>query len=87
MESSSSEGISFCWWLPILNLGGQKKRWLKMDFTDKIRLRGKAEEDLFFAKLDRELIQAMHEKQQHQEELLKSAEQDDPNSATSLNSK
>ncbi len=58
-----------------------------MDFTDKIRLRGKAEEDLFFAKLDRELIQAMHEKQQHQEELLKSAEQDDPNSATSLNSK
>ena len=42
-----------------------------MDFTDKIRLRGKAEEDLFFAKLDRELIQAMHEKQQHEEELLK----------------
>ncbi|MBA5761472.1 hypothetical protein H2O73_03865 [Vibrio sp. 404] len=58
-----------------------------MDFTDKIRLRGKAEEDLFFAKLDRELIQAMHEKQQHEEELLKSAEQDDPKSATSLNNK
>ena len=58
-----------------------------MDFTDKIRLRGKAEEDLFFAKLDRELIQAMHEKQQHEEELLNSAEQDDPKSATSLNSK
>ncbi|MGF1910025.1 hypothetical protein L4C38_11325 [Vibrio kasasachensis] len=53
-----------------------------MDFTDKIRLRGKAEEDLFFAKLDRLLIQAMHEKQQHEEELLKSAAQDIANASS-----
>lgn len=58
-----------------------------MDFTDKIRLRGKAEEDLFFAKLDRQLIQAMHEKQQHEEELSKSAEQDDPKPRISSNRK
>ena len=58
-----------------------------MDFTDKIRLRGKAEEDLFFAKLDRQLIQAMHEKQQHEEELSKLAEQDDPKPRISSNRK
>lgn len=34
-----------------------------MDFTDKLRLRGKADEDMYFAKLDRELIKLMHEKQ------------------------
>ena len=32
-----------------------------MDFTEKLRLRGKAEEDLYFARLDRELINAMHD--------------------------
>lgn len=32
-----------------------------MDFTEKLRLRGKAEEDLYFARLDRELIDAMHD--------------------------
>ncbi|MEF1171207.1 hypothetical protein [Vibrio sinaloensis] len=31
-----------------------------MDFTEKLRLRGKAEEDLYFARLDRELIDAIH---------------------------
>ncbi|WP_190277882.1 hypothetical protein [Vibrio sinaloensis] len=31
-----------------------------MDFTEKLRLRGKAEEDLYFARLDRELIEAIH---------------------------
>ncbi|WP_169753891.1 hypothetical protein [Photobacterium aquae] len=34
-----------------------------MDFYDKMHLRGKAEEDLFFARLDKILIDAMHEKQ------------------------
>lgn len=33
-----------------------------MDFLDKIRLRGQAEEDLFFAELDRQLIEAMRER-------------------------
>ncbi|WP_185066970.1 hypothetical protein [Vibrio ponticus] len=32
-----------------------------MDFTEKLRLRGKVEEDLYFAELDRQLIKAMHE--------------------------
>ena len=38
-----------------------------MDFVEKMRLRGKAEEDLFFAELDRQLIEAMHEKQKDEE--------------------
>jgi hypothetical protein len=33
------------------------------DFTEKMRLRGKAEEDLYFAELDRKLIRALREKQ------------------------
>ncbi len=41
-----------------------------MDFIEKIRLRGQAEEDLFFAELDRQLIEAMHERRKHEEELL-----------------
>ncbi|MDG3088448.1 hypothetical protein P7F88_21240 [Vibrio hannami] len=39
-----------------------------MDFVEKMRLRGKAEEDRFFAELDRQLIEAMHEKQKMEEE-------------------
>ncbi|BBM67291.1 MULTISPECIES: hypothetical protein [Vibrio] len=39
-----------------------------MDFTEKLRLRGKAEEDRFFAELDRQLIEAMHEKQKRDDE-------------------
>ncbi|EEX94882.1 hypothetical protein VIOR3934_05194 [Vibrio orientalis CIP 102891 = ATCC 33934] len=31
-----------------------------MDFTEKLRLRGKAEEDLYFAHVDQELIEAIH---------------------------
>lgn len=31
-----------------------------VDFVEKLRLKGKAEEDLYFAKHDRELIEAMH---------------------------
>lgn len=45
-----------------------------MDFSDKIRLRGQAAEDLFFAELDRQLIKAMHEheKTDDQEDSMKS---------------
>jgi hypothetical protein len=39
-----------------------------MDFIDKLRLRGQAEEDLFFAELDRQLIEAMHERQKQEDE-------------------
>jgi hypothetical protein len=42
-----------------------------MDYIDKIRLRGQAEEDLFFAELDRQLIKALHEQQQQVAEGLK----------------
>lgn len=38
-----------------------------MDFTEKLRLRGKAEEDMYFARLDRELIDAMHNNPDWQE--------------------
>ncbi|PWI31900.1 hypothetical protein DI392_18660 [Vibrio albus] len=48
-----------------------------MDFIDKIRLRGQAEEDLFFAELDRKLIEAMHERQKQQKEAFKSDESDE----------
>ncbi|WED27801.1 hypothetical protein L3V77_06060 [Vibrio sp. DW001] len=33
-----------------------------VDFVEKLRLKGKAEEDLYFAKHDRELIDAMHKR-------------------------
>ncbi len=33
------------------------------DFEEKIRLKGKAEEDRYFAQRDRELIEALHQKQ------------------------
>ncbi|GAM78046.1 hypothetical protein JCM19241_774 [Vibrio ishigakensis] len=39
-----------------------------MDFTEKLRLREKAAEDIFFAARDRALIEAMHEKQRQQHE-------------------
>jgi len=32
------------------------------DFTDKMRLKEMAEEDIYFARRDRELIQAMHQR-------------------------
>ncbi|UUM32775.1 hypothetical protein [Vibrio japonicus] len=38
-----------------------------MDFTEKLRLKGKAEEDLYFAELDRQLIDAMHKKTQQEQ--------------------
>ncbi len=37
------------------------------DFTEKIKMRGKAEEDLYFDKLNRKLIEAMHEKMKQKE--------------------
>lgn len=33
------------------------------DFSEKIHRKGQAEEDIYFAKLDRQLIQALHDKQ------------------------
>lgn len=33
-----------------------------VDFLEHMRLKGKAEEDLYFAELDRQLIKALHEK-------------------------
>ena len=34
-------------------------------FIDKLSLKGMAEEDIYFAKRDRELIEALHKKQLH----------------------
>ncbi|MEZ9327618.1 hypothetical protein AB4152_00995 [Vibrio breoganii] len=45
-----------------------------MDFTEKLRLHGRAEENRYFAELDRKLIDAMHEKQKHENEILKRIE-------------
>ncbi len=47
-----------------------------MDFTEKLRLRGKAEEDMYFAKLDRQLIEALHEKQKQEQAILHSDDAD-----------
>ncbi|WP_170107597.1 hypothetical protein [Photobacterium lipolyticum] len=33
------------------------------DFTESMRLKGKAAEDIYFAELNRKLIDALHEKQ------------------------
>ncbi|MEE3876553.1 hypothetical protein [Vibrio sp. YYF0003] len=49
-----------------------------MDFTEKLRLKGKAEEDLYFAKLDSQLIEALHAKQKQEQAILKSEESQDP---------
>ncbi|MGF1713966.1 hypothetical protein [Photobacterium chitinilyticum] len=37
-----------------------------VDFVENMRRKGKAEEDLYFAELDRKLIEALHEKQARQ---------------------
>ncbi|MEH6530417.1 MAG: hypothetical protein V7735_03605 [Photobacterium frigidiphilum] len=34
-----------------------------VDFTEKMRLKGKAEEDMYFSVLNQKLIEALHEKQ------------------------
>lgn len=36
------------------------------DFIDKLRIKGQAEEDIYFAKRDRELIEALHAKRLHE---------------------
>lgn len=38
-----------------------------MYFTEKLKLRGKAEEDLYFAKQEKALIEALHEKRDNGE--------------------
>ena len=48
-----------------------------MDFTEKLRLKGKAEEDMYFAKLDRQLIEALHEKRKQEQAIFKSEEPED----------
>ncbi|UPQ90348.1 hypothetical protein [Vibrio sinaloensis] len=53
-----------------------------MDFTEKLRLRGKAEEDIYFAQRDRELIEAMHDKQKQQQDSQPPMQQDDSSAAT-----
>ncbi|PML04127.1 hypothetical protein BCT86_15545, partial [Vibrio breoganii] len=50
-----------------------------MDFTEKLRLHGRAEENRYFAELDRKLIDAMHEKQKHEDEILKRIEAENLN--------
>ncbi|MGR5238782.1 hypothetical protein [Vibrio alfacsensis] len=50
-----------------------------MDFTEKLRLRGKAEEDRFFAELDRQLIEAMHDKQKRDNDMSPAEEPENPN--------
>ncbi|MFT5559430.1 MAG: hypothetical protein ACJAXN_000902 [Psychromonas sp.] len=47
------------------------------DFTEKIRLRGKAEEDIYFSKLNQRLVEALHQKK---------AQQADKESANNLTS-
>lgn len=37
------------------------------DFSENMRLKGKAEEDLYFAKLNRKLIDELHKKQDHEQ--------------------
>ncbi len=58
-----------------------------MDFTQTMRLRGKAEEDIYFAKLDRQLIEAMHEKQKQAENMSDSVDVDAPVIQTTMDTK
>lgn len=53
-----------------------------MDFTEKLRLRGKAEEDIYFAQRDRELIEAMNDKQKQQQNPQPPMQQDEGSAAT-----
>lgn len=39
-----------------------------VDFIEKMRLRAKAEEDIYFAEENRKLIEALHEKQAREQE-------------------
>jgi len=55
-----------------------------MDFTEKLRLRGKAEEDLYFAHLDKELIEAIHNNPHWLEEYQTRHPDDEPNLVDTL---
>ncbi len=55
----------------ILIVLGKTVEVATMDFTEKLRLHGQADENRYFAELDRKLIDAMHEKQKHEDEVLK----------------
>ncbi|MDO6525257.1 hypothetical protein Q4519_06125 [Motilimonas sp. 1_MG-2023] len=48
------------------------------DFTETMRRKGKAEEDIYFARLDQQLIDAKHQKQdlEQQERALPSGQPD-----------
>lgn len=45
------------------------------DFTEKMRLKGKAAENIYFAEQEKKLIQALHEKQK--KKALQEKKQDD----------
>lgn len=45
-------------------------------WTEKLRLKGMAEEDIYFARRDRELIEAMHRRRAQQLQPPKSGEND-----------
>ncbi len=49
-----------------------------MDFTEKLRLKGKAEEDMYFARLDRQLIDVLHEKREQEDAISHSEYEDGP---------
>ncbi len=58
-----------------------------MDFTEKLRLHGRADENRYFAELDRKLIDAMHEKQKHEDEILERIEAENLNLASMVDAK
>ena len=47
------------------------------DFIEKLKLAEKAAEDIYFAKVNRELIEALHERAQTEKSSLQSSDQAD----------
>ncbi|WP_147094836.1 hypothetical protein [Vibrio superstes] len=66
---------------------GQTVEVTVMDFTEKLRLHGRADENRYFAELDRKLIDAMHEKQKHEDEILERIEAENLNLASMVDAK
>ena len=58
-------------------VGVVREAFVMGDFTEKIKMRGKAEEDLYFDKLNRKLIEAMHEKMKQETENQKNEDLSD----------
>ncbi len=56
-----------------------------MDFTQKLRLKGKAEEDMYFTRIDRELIEAMHNNPNWQDEHSRPHPEDEAKLVDTLN--